>query len=294
MLFLNTRSLPVGGGLSIDVSVIDDTNAPRKLADIESAIVGRNVLLVSHGFNVNQMDGLQKLSDWAKLIQVEGLVVVGMLWPGDSRWIHVVDYPIEGNEAIGAGKLLAAFLNANFGSAISLSFASHSLGARVVLQTIAGMDRNVRRLLLMAGAIDNTCLSAEYATAAARVQAISVLASRSDDVLRWAFPTGNFFSGLFSRGTPYIHEALGRDGPAAPLPKPNNIDAGWQVPDGWKFGHGSYLPAVAVPCNFPLPVILPFVVTAVDETGPPRPEALQPATMWQPAYTAGFESTRWS
>jgi len=137
-----------------------------------------------------------------------------------------------------AGNALASFINANFSGALSLSFASHSLGARMVLQTIAGLSRSVRGLLLMAGAIDNTCLSSEYAAAASKVQSISLLASHSDDVLEWAFPSGNFVSGLFSRGVPYIHEAMGREGPAEPYPSPDNIHADWQIPDGWNFGHG--------------------------------------------------------
>ena len=75
------------------------------------------------------------------------------------------------------------------------------------------------------------------------MQSISLLASRSDDVLKWAFPTGNFVSGLFSRGAPYVHEAMGRRVPAEPYPSPDNIyDADWQIPDGWDYGHSSYLP----------------------------------------------------
>jgi len=45
----------------------------------------------------------------------------------------------------------------------------------MVLQTIAGLSRpTVRRLLLMAGAIDNTCLACEYAKAAAKEYEVAV------------------------------------------------------------------------------------------------------------------------
>ncbi|MGB0063078.1 MAG: alpha/beta hydrolase, partial [Terracidiphilus sp.] len=222
-------------------------------------------------------------------------VCVGMLWPGDARWIHVVDYPVEGNEAIDAGNALAGFLNSNFAGALSLSLASHSLGARVVLQTIQGLNRSVRRLFVMAGAIDNTCLAGEYAAAAAKVQSISLLASRSDDVLEWAFPAGNFVSGLFARGAPYVHEALGREGPAEPYPSPDNIHADWQIPDGWSFGHGSYLPPNPLGANPsrypPLPYFPP-----PDMPEPPSyaPAALQSdETLWQPAFSAAVQSSRW-
>ncbi len=294
MFFLNARALPVGGGVG-QISVIDESNRIHSVSEIAAAVRGHDTLLVTHGFNVNQMDGLQKLSDWVKLLNIGNAVAVGILWPGDARWIHVVDYPVEGNEAMAAGDELAAFLNTNFTGALSLSFASHSLGARVVMQTIAGLSRQVRRLLLMAGAIDNTSLSAEYATAATKVQSISILASRSDDVLRWAFPSGNFVSGLFSRDFPYIHEAMGREGPAEPYPSPNNIHADWQIPDRWNYGHGSYLPSnplgVAPVQYAPLPYFPPPAM--------PPPPAFAPAalsgdsTLWEPGFSAAIETARW-
>jgi hypothetical protein len=294
MFFLNTRSLPVGGGVG-QLSILDEANVVHSVSDVAAAVRGRDVLLVTHGFNVNQMDGLQKLSNWAKLLNIGSAVPVGMLWPGDARWIHVVDYPVEGNEGMAAGNQLATFLNASFTGTLSLSFASHSLGARVVMQTIAGLARPVRRLLIMAGAIDNTCLSAEYAAAADKVQSISVLASRSDDVLKWAFPSGNFLSGLFSRGTPYVHEALGREGPAEPYPSPDNIHADWQIPDDWNYGHGSYLPPNplgAAPIQYgPLPYFPPPAM--------PQPPAFAPAalasdpTLWQPGFSAAVQTARW-
>jgi hypothetical protein len=294
MYFLNTRSLPVGGGVG-PLKVLDEANAVHPASDVVSAVRGHDVLMVTHGFNVNQMDGLQKLSDWAKLLNLGSTVCVGMLWPGDARWIHVVDYPVEGNEAMAAGNDLASFINTNFSGALSLSFASHSLGARTVMQAIAGLSRSVRRLLLMAGAIDNTCLSSEYAAAARNVQSISVLASRSDDVLKWAFPTGNFVSGLFSRGVPYVHEAMGREGPAEPYPSPDNVHADWQIPDGWDYGHGSYLPPNPLgpsPLQYPS---LPFFPPP-DMPGPPdyAPDPLKPnEALWQPGFSAAVQTSRW-
>src|SRR5215469_1307078 len=233
MFFLNTRSLPVGGGVVVgadSISVIDQANVVHPLGELTAAISGRDVLLITHGFNVNQADGLQTLSHWADLLNLGNAVPIGIPWPGDSRWIHVVDYPSEGNDAMAAGKLLAAFLNKNFTSALSLSFVSHSLGARVVLQTIGGLNRPARRLLLMAGAIDNTCLGNEYVNAAQDVGTISLLASRSDNVLRWAFLSGTFVNGIFSHGTPNVHESIRREGPSKDLARPSNLHADWQIP----------------------------------------------------------------
>ena len=98
---------------------------------------------------------------------------------------------MEPKNAIAAGNMIATFLNNNFGNAASISFASHSLGARVVLQAISQMNRPVRRAILMAGAIGDNCLTGEFAAVPANVEAISVLASQEDEVLRWAFPIGD-------------------------------------------------------------------------------------------------------
>jgi hypothetical protein len=272
--------------------VWDESNTRRNVGDVAAAVRGREVLLVTHGFSVPQLEGMQELSDWARLLDLGNAAVVGMLWPGDARWIPKLDYPVEGDEAMKSGDLFAAFVDANFAGALSVSFASHSLGARVVLETLARLKRKTKRLLVMAGAIDNTCLSQEYMAAAASVETISVLSSRGDDVLKWAFPTGNFLSGIISRGVPYVHEALGREGPAEPFPDPNNIHADWQIPDDWEFGHGNYLPAAPVPApfgalpHFPLP----------DE---PEPPAYAPRVLadednfWKPAWSAALQSWRW-
>jgi hypothetical protein len=274
MLILSTRVLPRGGGVSKAVSIWDDSNRPHSLVDVAKEIQGRDVLLVTHGFSVSQSEGEANLGGWNTGLTLGNVAVLGLLWPGDSRWIPKVDYVVEGDEAMASGKLLADFINSNFGGALSISFASHSLGARVVLQTMSGLNRKPRTLFLMAGAIDNTCLIKEYSSAAGKVQTISVVASRSDDVLKWAFPTGNFLGGILSRGIPYVHEALGREGPASPYPA--NLHADWQIPDGWNYGHGDYLPD-----SLPIaPVLIPIVAFPG-----PMPNA-------KPAWSAALMSGR--
>ncbi len=290
MFFLSTRSLPFGGGVG-PLTIIDETGHPQVVSALTSAMQGKDVLFITHGFNVNQPAGIDCLFRWAGLLQLGNVVVVGMLWPGDSSWAHGIDYPVEGNDAMSSADAISDFLNNNSAGAFSLSFASHSLGARVVLQIIQNLSRSAHRLLLMAGAIDNTCLNDEFEVAAANVESISILASRSDDVLKWLFPAGNFVGGLFSHGSPYVHMALGREGPAAPYPDPNNIRAGWQIPDGWGYGHGNYLPDAPVPAVFPVSVDVP-------SDNPPLPPGTPAAlnaqgNLWQPAWSAAFESTRW-
>lgn len=158
----------------------------------------------------------------------------------------------------------------------SLSFVSHSLGARMVLETIRQLHRRMRSLILMAGAIDDDCLTDEYQDAADNVDSISILASRSDWVLKFAFPSGNFLSGIISRGHPYWHAALGREGPAT-ISGIHLHPGDWQIPDNWGYGHGDYLPGMPG-IRMPPPVDLP-TSSAVD-LGYPS------------AWSGGFVSTR--
>ena len=64
------------------------------------------------------------------------------------------------------------------------------------------MNLPVRRLTLMAGAIDDDCLNTEFLAGGGQDRKISVLASMKDTVLSMAFPLGNFFAGILTRDIP--------------------------------------------------------------------------------------------
>ncbi|MGH9599741.1 MAG: alpha/beta hydrolase [Terracidiphilus sp.] len=285
--FLDLRVQSVGGELAKTVALgqgttIDDYTGMLS-ADLLAAIRGRHVLIATHGFNVNRADGIACLSNWESLLQLPvASAFAGVLWPGDSIWMHGLDYPGEARLADDAGKLLAGFIDDNFQAAASVSFASHSLGARVVLATIAEMSTPVRRLTLMAGAIDDDCLTAEFQAAAAKVGAISILASKKDTVLSELFPMGNFFAGIMTAGHPWWRAAIGHCGPVQAWPA--NFEAPFEIPDGWDFNHGNYLQI-----NKPAAPNLPMPVEAPPQ-GTPAPD--QSVAGWQEAFTAAFESTR--
>ena len=298
--FIDLRADSAGGnpvaGVN-DIVVRTDSepnpNPARPFRDaLVQAIQGRDVLLGTHGFNVNRADGIRNLSHWNEWLRLgDNGFFVGVLWPGDSRWLPVLDYPVESNEAIKSGQLLATYLAANFTGANSLSFASHSLGARMVLETIRKLPNSFRlnSVTMMAGAIDDTCLSNEYRDAASRMVRISVLASDRDEVLKLAFPVGNPISGILTRGDPYWHGALGRFGPN-PSDQPSNLIKTPILPDSWAFGHHSYInctgPMVGPPAESG-PFFPPALV--VQLAGSAAPSA---ALNWQPAWAGGFVSTR--
>jgi len=308
--FIDLRADPAGGNPVADVGDIrvrsDAEPNPNPATPLDSALVqsilGRDVLLGTHGFHVDRADGIANLSHWKEWLDLgPNGILVGVLWPGDSRWLPFVDYPFEGDEAIQSGRLLAQYLAGSFAGAASLSFASHSLGARVMLETIRGLSGSpkLKTLTLMAAAIDDTCLADEYRSAAQGMQRVSVLSSACDDVLKWAFPGGNLLSGIVTRGMPYWHGALGRYGPNPP-DQPPRLFATPILPDSWQFGHFSYINCAGSVTGPPQESAgfqpLPLVVPSDSQTQLPPEARSQPdgpeIQNWRQAWAAGFVSSR--
>jgi len=286
-LFVNLRASASGGIAADKASAWEDGSLQVSAADFANRVAGRDVLFVTHGFNVDQQNGIAALSLWSQRCKLpDSSLFVGVLWPGDSKYVPVIDYPFEGEEASTCGKKLADYLNANATRAQSISFASHSLGARTILEAVRGLHTHVRRVVLMAGAIEDNCLTREYADAAAKVAEIYVLASRSDDVLKLAFPAGNLLSQIFMHGDPYDRTALGREGPSRPVPSTLHVEA-WQIPDDWEFGHGDYLPSDKIAAAFSLPVTAPGPGTAV-----PVDENVPANAGWKAAWSASAVATQ--
>jgi len=293
--FLSTRTNARGGPVAAAVRIIDKDRGVGFIGDLlpelQAAIRGRDVFFAVHGFNVNQQAGLDHLAFWMKNVDIGDAVKIGILWPGDAFIPILVDYIVEGHEAIQSGKMLADFMNKSFSGALSLSFASHSLGARLVLQAISGLNRNVHRVLLMAGAIDNNCLTKEYAGAAAKIEQISILASTRDAVLAAAYPLGNPLQGIIDTGHPYYHAALGREGPAPPYPSDLHLKAGWQIPKELNYGHLDYLPGEDLPDMFPQPCEIPPAAPVPPQATPAR--MIGNGKLWKPAFSAGFATNRY-
>jgi len=101
---------------------------------------------------------------------------------------------------------------------------SHSLGARVVLQSVRSLivrRFQVSQICLMAAAVDDSSLAhpAVYLEAAAKTGRIAVLASRRDRILKFGYPLGDFLKAFLSpRDRPGA--ALGYHGPRAAATDP--------------------------------------------------------------------------
>jgi hypothetical protein len=286
-LFIDLRASGKGGIVADAAQAWDDGTTLVSADAFAQRILGKDVLLATHGFNVDRQAGIDSLSMWNRRCNLPpNGIFVGVLWPGDSRFLPFVDYVYEGSEAISSGKLLAAYLNQNSALAQSLSFFSHSLGARTVLQTIRGLTTKPRCAILMAAAIENNCLAEEYADAAAKVNKICVVASVADDVLKWAFPPGNLVGEIVMHGHPYDRTALGRFGPLRPLPPNLNVVA-QQIPESWNYGHLDYLAEAALGPPFAVPLPSP------NSNDPIPVDVNNPINSgWKPAWSAAGAVTQ--
>jgi len=244
--FLNFRAQSIGGGI-IDPYILEGDSAADPLAlravdwsMLAPIVNGKNVLFAIHGFNVSYEHGARSLGQLEAQIDLTASdVFFAVLWPGDY-WIPVINYPFEGEVAIDCGRRLAAFCRRWLTKALSISFISHSLGARVVLEAVENLDGPARVVCLTAAAVEKDCLLTEYAGATAKSSEVSILASRQDLVLKIAFRIADPISELFEGNYSPFQEALGYSGPPTPTHPP--IVPPWQIPDGEEYGHGDYLP----------------------------------------------------
>jgi len=294
--FLDVRTWPVGGPLAHRVAVSQGTTITDYKGYDEKAlrrdVSGQHVLLVTHGFNTNRKDGIAHLANWESLILRQlpvGWVYIGILWPGDSIWLHGLDYPEEPKVADQAGKLLGPWLDDLLASAATVDFASHSLGARVILQIIRNMKRAPNHAVIMAGAINDDCLSQEFAAEADRIAEISVFASDSDDVLKLAFPMGNLVGGILDQGHPWLRAALGRTGPFTGSSAIATLQGPWQIPDIWNYGHHNYIDD-----NAPLAPVMSSG-TEIPAQGSQKPTQQSDGSTtvgWQEAFSAAVTANR--
>jgi hypothetical protein len=244
--FLNFRTKNVGGAV-VDPVLLegDGTAASLALTIIPSAAVpavvaGKNLLFGTHGFNVSMQQGALALGTLDRsLALAPPNLFIGVLWPGDA-WLPVVDYPFEGNVALDCGRRLATFCDTACRSARGISFLSHSLGARLVLEAVADLGQEAQSVCLTAAAINRDCLTSEYADAAGNAARISVLASHEDHVLKIAFRLGDPLADLLHDDHSPFQPALGYGGP--PMPPPPRVTP-WQIADEACYDHRNYLPS---------------------------------------------------
>jgi hypothetical protein len=289
--FLDLRAWGRGGPVGT-LKVSDGTRFYAETSNLLNDIHGRDVFLMAHGYNVNREYGTQSLNQWKSKLEIGAQpVFIGVLWPGDCVLPIFIDYIWEGSEAEKSGTMLGEFVRDNFGFAASLTFASHSLGARVVLQAIQTLAEpvRVRNLILLAAAIEDDTLLHEFKGAAEKVDRISIVYSLEDHVLQLAYPGGNLIGGLIERGDPNIKAALGRLGPSAPWP--GKILPNPRLPSFWNYGHTDYMTTAELNGNFEVPVNVPDPSIQALPGG--MVPTIAPGDTWKPCWSPGYAATRW-
>jgi predicted alpha/beta hydrolase family esterase len=281
-------------GMRCEVSVRGPGNSVLDEPEVRYAhcAVGcRHLLVFVHGFNNDRATAAVSYDNFAKDINDRGAPllpdgVAYFFWPGDyyvpehrlrAQLVGAARYPLQVQTARTAAARLAAFLTTVMQQSTKLtqvSFVAHSLGSRVVLETIKLLRASptAQRLsvtCLMAAAVPVAHVNplGELRDAADAIDHLLVLHSTRDTVLTFAFPAGQ--SASFAVGietTPDVR-AVGRTGspwsashPGAP-PRHVRLKAGHG--DYWR--HPEYHSVVEVCGAFGAPTRPPLPQRAVAE-----------------------------
>lgn len=212
------------------------------------------VVFLLHGYNTNREKGRAALSRLAQKLSVTvNDAFVAVLWPGD-HWTRAISYPFEGRDADDSAKELARYIDRVIARNTELFFVSHSLGARVVMETVKRLrGYPVRQILLMAPAIDDSSLANPkvYRGVSDAADRVAVLASRKDNTLKYAYPAGDALQAFVFFWKDVVDLALGYHGPrkSGTSVIPSKVYAE-QIPDARGSDHGHYIigdPAQDVP-----------------------------------------------
>jgi len=197
---ISLRESKKGGDVSERVSL-----NPARWTECYSRII-----ILVHGYNNSFCAGCKSYADFMKRVPERFPRVGRLFWPGDitPSFISGISYPHKVGTAKECGEKLADFL-AELASRrsvpIEVSFVGHSLGCRVVLETLKAARRqavwpSVHAVCLMAAAVPVGLVepNEEFEEASRGVEHRLVLFSHSDNVLKWAFPVGQAYAALFA------------------------------------------------------------------------------------------------
>ncbi len=235
-------------GVGADFAWNDPASLRRRFADrsaryvpwdeVRTALAGKHVCFVIHGFNVGRDDGYascgalsQQLSGQGKpwpdttVTSIESAtggvgLLMPVLWPGDGL-VPGISYPTEMGDVYETGRRFAEFLLSEARGLSRASFISHSLGARVVLETVQrtmaagkGVPPRFETAVLTAPAADDGVLDEpRYGAAVAALRRIVIVSSQEDDVLEDVFPAGDRVESWIWSRERASKRALGYSGP---------------------------------------------------------------------------------
>lgn len=245
IFFVDFRDRNVGGPV-LPGKVVAGAGGDAGATEDALRLATRVIVLV-HGFNVSRASGQAQLGAFARSLPgAADAAICAVTWPGDS-WAGAAGYSFEGNDADDSAAAVARFIDRVLRPGTPLSFVSHSLGARVVFETIERLPPGrypVEQVCVMAPAIDDFSVSAPgiYRDEVERASRVAVLASESDRVLKWAYPAGDLLQAFVFFWKDRTGAALGLHGPRPfeGLGVPARVKTE-QIPRELGVDHGDYL-----------------------------------------------------
>src|SRR5256714_3492941 len=204
---------------------------------LPDALARRTCLVLVHGFNNSEGGAATayfafRNRERALFSDVDPGALEGLFgdtfWPGDAQWgffdkLDFLIYPTAVHTAVDAAKELDAMLG-KLPNLERVDFIAHSLGARVVLETLLLLRKRtlprIGRVLLMAAAVPSEMLEPAGRFFGLLMQLwaegveVRVLHSLDDKGLHCAFPPGQSLAGRSEAS----QRALGRYGPSVMMP----------------------------------------------------------------------------
>ena len=166
--------------------------------------------IIIHGYNCTEERLVQEYVPFAGAL---GRDCIAYSWPGGG---HPLDFPAAVGRASLAGYRLRDVFSMRHLRQGRDSVVAHSLGARLVLTALRDGLLQIEKLILMGPAVDWDVFESDgdFAKVPGRCESIHILYSNRDEVLKLAFPLGDFGGDC---------RALGFDGPRDPALVPKNI-----------------------------------------------------------------------
>ena len=219
--------------------------------------VRREMVVLIHGFNNDAEEAgrsyqgfreQQRLLDEAQPWPLDE-ILADLFWPGDADWraldgLDFLAYPKAVTTAREAGTRLATYL-ASLPQLQRVHFLGHSLGCRVVLETIRALQAQgslaIGRVCLMAAAVPTFMVEPDgrLADSLRACERVLILYSDADRVLRFAFPPGQ---SVADGPEGFLPRALGLRRPRPTLPGRVDCVEASGADHGHYWGHSVHSP----------------------------------------------------